>query len=96
MLLERILQAYATRTGLFRLYNLLLQLGSGFGSIMYNLKGNLRTIGSRCRLAAGVQVFHSLISFVMKKMAQQRKDIGSDTILAMLTGLLSKSKGYLG
>ena len=72
-------------------YNLL-QLGSGFGSIMDNLKGNLRTIGSRCRLA-GVQVLHSLISFVMK-MAQQRKDIGSETILAMLTGPLSKSKGY--
>lgn len=74
-------------------YNLL-QLGSGFGSIMDNLKVNLRTIGSRCRLA-GVQVLHSLISFVMK-MAQQRKDIGSETILAMLTGPLSKSKGYWG
>jgi SRSO17 transposase len=74
-------------------YNLL-QLDSGFGSIMGNLKANLRTIGSRCRLA-GVQVLHSLISFVMK-MAQQRKDIGSEAILAMLTGPLSKSKGYWG
>lgn len=76
----------------FFAYNLL-QLGSGFGSIMDNLKGNLRTIGSRCRLA-GVQVLHSLISFVMK-MAQQ-KGADSKMILAMLTGPLSQSKGYWG
>ena len=44
---------------------ILLQLGSGFDIIMDNLKGNLRTIGSRCRLA-GTQILHSLISFVMK------------------------------
>jgi hypothetical protein len=30
------------------------------------------------------------------KMAQQQKDICSEAILAMLTGPLSKSKGYWG
>lgn len=79
-------------------YNLL-QLGSGFGSIMDNLKVNLRTY-YRLKVQAGRRAgtpFHSLISFVMKMAQQQQKDIGSETILlAMLTGPLSKSKGYWG
>ena len=67
----------------------LLQLGSGFDRIMGNLKANLRTIGSRCRLA-GTEVLSSLIRFVVK-MAQRDKD--ARKIMDLLTKPLERS-GY--
>jgi DDE superfamily endonuclease len=66
---------------------ILLQLGSGFDIIMDNLKGNLRTIGSRCRLA-GTQILHSLISFVMK---MARKNMDARKIYGILTKPLTHS-----
>ena len=67
----------------------LLQLGSGFDTIMGNLKANLRTIGSRCRMA-GTEVLHSLISLVVK-LAQ--KDMDARKIMELLTEPLERS-GY--
>jgi len=67
----------------------LLQLGSGFDRIVGNLKANLRTIGSRCRLA-GTEVLSSLIRFVVK---MAHKDMDARKIMDLLTKPLEKS-GY--
>ena len=68
---------------------ILLQLGSGFDRIMGNLKANLRTIGSRCRLA-GTEVLHSLVRFVVK---MAHKDMDARRIIDLLTKPLERS-GY--
>ncbi len=68
---------------------ILLQLGSGFDRIMGNLKANLRTIGSRCRLA-GTEVLSSLVRFVMK---MAHKDMDARKIMELLTKPLERS-GY--
>jgi SRSO17 transposase len=67
----------------------LLQLGSGFERIMGNLNTNLRTIGSRCRLA-GTEVLSSLVSFVVK---MAHKDMDARRIMDLLTKPLEMS-GY--
>jgi len=67
----------------------LLQLGSGFDRIMGNIKANLRTIGSRCRLA-GTEVLSSLVRFVVK---MAHKDMDARKILDLLTKPLERS-GY--
>jgi SRSO17 transposase len=68
---------------------ILLQLGSGFDTIMKNLKRNLRTIGSRCRMA-GNEVLSSLVRFVLK---MAHKDLDARKIMDLLTQPLEKS-GY--
>jgi SRSO17 transposase len=68
---------------------ILLQLGSGFDRIMGNLKANLRTIGSRCRLA-GTEVLSSLVRFVVK---MAHKDMDAKKIMDLLTKPLERS-GY--
>jgi SRSO17 transposase len=67
----------------------LLQLGSGFDRIMGNIKANLQTIGSRCRLA-GTEVLSSLVRFVVK---MAHKDMDARKILDLLTKPLERS-GY--
>ncbi|MDG7016447.1 MAG: IS701 family transposase [Nitrososphaerota archaeon] len=67
----------------------LLQLGAGFDRIMGNLKANLRTIGSRCRLA-GTEVLSSLIRFVVK---MAHRDMDARKIMDLLTKPLDRS-GY--
>jgi len=67
----------------------LLQLGSGFDRIMGNLKANLRTIGSRCRLA-GTEVLSSLVRFVVK---MAHKDMDARKIIDLLIQPLERS-GY--
>jgi SRSO17 transposase len=67
----------------------LLQLGSGFDRIMENIKANLRTIGSRCRLA-GTEVLSSLIRFVVK---MAHRDMDARKIMDLLTKPLERS-GY--
>jgi SRSO17 transposase len=59
---------------------ILLQLGSGFERIMGNLKANLRTIGSRCRLA-GTEVLSSLVRFVVK---MAHRDMDAKKIMDLL------------
>ncbi len=68
---------------------ILLQLGSGIDRIMGNLRANLRTIGSRCRLA-GTEVLSSLIRFVLK---MAHKDMDARKIMDLLTKPLERS-GY--
>lgn len=68
---------------------IILQLGSGFDTIMHNLKANLRTIGSRCRMA-GTEVLGSLVRFVLK---MAHKDMDARRIMELLTQPLEKS-GY--
>jgi DDE superfamily endonuclease len=68
---------------------ILLQLGSGFDRIMGNLKANLRTIGSRCRLA-GTEVLSSLARFAVK---MAHKDMDAKKIMELLTKPLERS-GY--
>jgi SRSO17 transposase len=68
---------------------ILLQLGSGFDTIMRNLKANLRTIGSRSRMA-GTEVLSSLVRFVLK---MAHKDMDARRIMELLTQPLEKS-GY--
>ena len=68
---------------------ILLQLGSGFDTIMRNLKANLRTIGSRSRMA-GTEVLDSLVRFVLK---MAHKDMDARRIMELLTQPLEKS-GY--
>ena len=58
---------------------------------MGNLKANLRTIGSRCRLA-GTEVLSSLIRFVVK---MARKDMDARKIMDRLTKPPDRS-GYWG
>jgi SRSO17 transposase len=67
----------------------LLQLGSGFDKIMGNLKANLRTIGSRCRLA-GTEVLSSLVRFVVK---MAHKDMDARKIMDLFMKPLERS-GY--
>jgi hypothetical protein len=67
----------------------LLQLGSGFDRIMGNLKANLRTIGSRCRLA-GTEVLSSLVRFVVK---MAHKDMDARKIMDLFMKPLERS-GY--
>ncbi|MGH2638261.1 MAG: hypothetical protein ACRDF4_03095, partial [Rhabdochlamydiaceae bacterium] len=69
---------------------ILLQLGSGFDIIMKNLKANLRTIGSRCRMA-GTEILSSLVRFVLKM--AHNKDMDARKIIELLTQPLEKS-GY--
>jgi SRSO17 transposase len=68
---------------------IILQLHSGFDKIMGNLKANLRTIGSRCRMA-GTEVLHSLVSLVVKLV---HKDMDARKIMDLLTQPLERS-GY--
>ncbi len=68
---------------------IILQLGSGFDKIMDNLKANLRTIGSRCRMA-GTEVLHSLVSLIVKL---AHKDVDARRIMELLTEPLERS-GY--
>lgn len=68
---------------------ILLQLGSGFDTMMGNLKSNLRTIGSRCRMA-GTEVLGSFVRFVLK---MAHKDMDARRIMELLTQPLEKS-GY--
>jgi hypothetical protein len=65
------------------------QLGSGFDRIMGNLKANLRTIGSRCRLA-GTEVLSSPVRFVVK---MAHRDMDARKIMKLLTKPLERS-GY--
>jgi SRSO17 transposase len=65
------------------------QLGSGLDATVGNLKANLRTVGSRCRLAYA-EVLRSLVTFVLK---MARKDIGAAKIFGLLTKPLARS-GY--
>jgi hypothetical protein len=65
----------------------LLQLGSGFDRIMGNLKANLRTIGSRCRLA-GTEMLSSLVRFVVK---MTHRDMDAKKIMDLLTKPLERS-----
>jgi SRSO17 transposase len=67
---------------------ILLQLGSGFDTMMGNLKANLRTIGSRCRMA-GTELLGSLVRFVLK---MAHKDLDAKRIMNLLTRPLEKSK----
>lgn len=64
----------------------LLQLGSGFERIMGNIKANLRTIGSRCRLA-GTEVLSSLVRFVVK---MAHRDMDARKIMDLLTKPLER------
>ena len=66
-----------------------LQLGSGFDRIMGTFKANLRTIGSRCRMA-GTEVLGSLVRFVLK---MAHKDMDARRIIDLLTRPLERS-GY--
>ena len=59
---------------------ILLKLGSRFDKIMGNLKANLRTIGSRCRLA-GREVPSSDVRFVMK---MAHKDMDAKQTMELL------------
>ncbi|MGI0080548.1 MAG: IS701 family transposase, partial [Nitrososphaerales archaeon] len=68
---------------------ILLQLGFGFDTIMRNLKVNLRTIGSRSRMA-GTEVLGSLVRFVLK---MAHRDMDARRIMELLTEPLEKS-GY--
>lgn len=68
---------------------ILLQLGTGFDTMMGNLKANLRTIGSRCRMA-GTEVLSSFVRFVLK---MAHKDMDARRIMEILTQPLEKS-GY--
>ena len=68
---------------------ILLQFGSGFDSIMGNLKANLRTLGSRCRLA-GTEVLSSLIRLVVK---MSHRGMDTRKIMDLLTKPLERS-GY--
>jgi SRSO17 transposase len=68
---------------------IIMQLGSGVGGVMKNLNANLRTVGSRCRLAYA-EVLSSLVTFVVK-MAQ--KDVNARRIFELLTKPLERS-GY--
>ncbi|MDG6905018.1 MAG: IS701 family transposase [Nitrososphaerota archaeon] len=70
---------------------ILLQLGSGFDTIVHNLKRNLRTIGSRCRMA-GTEILSSLARFVLK---MAHKDMDARKIIDLLTQPLENS-GYYG
>ena len=65
----------------------LLQLGSGFDTIMGNLKANLRTLGSRRRLA-GTEVLSSLIRFGGK---MAHRDMDTRKIMDLLTKPLDRS-----
>jgi len=67
----------------------LLQLGYGFDRIIGNPKANLRTIGSRCRLA-GTEVLSSLVKFVVK---MAYKDMDARKIMELLMQPLERS-GY--
>ena len=69
---------------------ILLQLGSGFDTMMKNLKANLRTIGSRCRMA-GTEVLSSLVRFVVK---MAHKDMDARKIMELLTQPLEKSNHW--
>jgi SRSO17 transposase len=66
-----------------------MQLGSGFDRIMGTFKANLRTIGSRCRMA-GTEVLGSLVRFVLK---MAHKDLDARRIIDLLTRPLERS-GY--
>ncbi len=66
-----------------------MQLGPGLGSVIGNLKANLRTVGSRCRLAYA-EVLRSLVTFVLK---MARKDASAAKIFDLLTKPLARS-GY--
>jgi len=68
---------------------IIMQLGPGVSGVMRNLKANLRTVGSRCRLAYA-EVLSSLVTFVVK-MAQ--KDLNAKRIFELLTRPLERS-GY--
>jgi SRSO17 transposase len=68
---------------------IVLQLHSGFDKIMGKLKANLRTIGSRCRMA-GTEVLRSLVSLVVKL---AHKDVDARRIMELLTEPLERS-GY--
>jgi SRSO17 transposase len=69
---------------------IVLQLSSGIGGkMMGNLKANLRTIGSRCRMA-GTEVLSSFVRFVVK---MAHRDIDAKRILQLLTEPLERS-GY--
>ena len=68
---------------------IIMQLGPGVSGVMRNLKANLRTVGSRCRLAYA-EVLSSLVTFVVK-MAQ--KDLNAKRIFELLTKPLERS-GY--
>ena len=67
----------------------LLPLGSGSDRIMGNLKANVRTIGSRCRLA-GTEVLSSRAIFVLK---MAHRDMDARKIMDLLTKPLERS-GY--
>ncbi|MCL4518033.1 MAG: hypothetical protein M1587_02420 [Thaumarchaeota archaeon] len=56
---------------------------------MRNLKSNLRTIGSMCRMA-GTEVLGSLVRFVLK---MAHRDMDARRIIELLTQPLEKS-GY--
>ena len=56
---------------------------------MGNLKANLRTIGSRCRMA-GTEVLSSFVRFVVK---MAHRDMDAKRILQLLTEPLERS-GY--
>jgi SRSO17 transposase len=74
----------------FFAYVVLQLKSSGIGNkIMGTLKTNLRTIGSRCRMA-GTEVLSSLIRFVVK---MAHKDMDAKRILQLLTEPLERS-GY--
>jgi hypothetical protein len=69
----------------------IMQLGSGFDTVMDTLKANLRTIGSRCRLA-GAEVLRSLVSFIVK---MAHKDMDARRVFSLLMEPINRSKkGY--
>jgi hypothetical protein len=69
---------------------IIMQLGPGVGGVARNLKANLRTVGSRCRLAYA-EVLHSLITFVVKM--AHKEDMNAKRIFELLTRPLERS-GY--
>ena len=69
---------------------IIMQLGSGVGGVARNLKANLRTVGSRCRLAYA-EVLSSLVTFVVKM--AHKEDMNAKRIFELLTRPLERS-GY--
>jgi hypothetical protein len=70
----------------------IMQLGSGFDTVMDILKANLRTIGSRCRLA-GAEVLRSLVSLIVRM--AHNKDMDARKIFSLLMEPINRSKkGY--
>lgn len=70
----------------------IMQISSGFSNIVKGLKVNLRTIGSKCRLA-NTEALRSLVLHVAE---MAKEGLNADTIFQTIIEPLVRSKSWLG